>query len=1182
METRRDFLFPAPVVILFNLAFLDPPSLSTKVSHALGFYRLIGILSIREVDGHLSTVNMAGLAAERTDSSLENQTKIDTALPSSRNDDFEHLRLRGGDGRSMESGEEEDSEDEMPARRSGVRRVNAAQRTNGLSRTEFQPGAIVRVKVQNFVTYEKAEFSLGPNLNMVIGPNGTGKSSLVCAICLGLGYPSSVLGRASAFSDFVKHGKDEADIAVELQRRPEDAENYVVGLCIRREDNSRKFTINGNRATLKDIQQLMRSLRIQIDNLCQFLPQDKVAEFAGLTPVELLEKTLHAAAPPEMIEWQGSLKEYFAAQKEAQRGADSSRENLRNMQTRQQVLQADVEKLQERKNIQENIEKLEGLHVVLRYSEARKAYSDAKERRKATEANLRALQRSSAPSLEAVTKKQEYQDRILAVVNDRKTILRAAETAAKDALGMVDNADKEAKQHIQNAEAAKKIINDKKAEIGALRKKITSLEAQYKQVPPEFDAAEYNRKIREKEAIQRDKYEEAKGFREAADQLREEGRENNVQQKKLNDELQNLESQQGQLTSFLRKIHADSARGWEWLKENQDKFEKEVFGPPMLSCSVKDPRYSDLVQSALAFQDFICFTTQTKNDHIKLSNQFYGEMKLKVTLRSCLRSLDAFQPPMSRNELVQYGFDGYALDYLDGPEPVLAMLCSEKKIHMSAVGLRALQDPQVDRVLQDEKINQFACGGRTYRVTRRREYGPSAVTTRIDMLQKGRFWTGQAVDATEKAEVEAKLNELVAKNKEIKVKFKENEKRAAELESEARDFDEKIQSIRNTKAELQKVLITWRTLPERIETEKSKLRQKETGMHEAKETIRESERLQGVAVLNKAKAVLLHHRKIQAMRTAWHDLLNAQMLLIEAKSDVSHLKDRSSEILKRLDEEKVALDALKRQVEQKKEIAAAAFEAIATLDEAYRAQIVQEAHGRTAQDIDAELAAERAKLEVIQANNPMALEEFETWARRIAREEVDFKEKEARVKDLAEKIESLKSRFEPRLDGLISEINDAFSYNFEQISCAGEVGVNKDEDFAKWAIEIRVRFREGETLQRLDQHRQSGGERAVSTIFYLMSLQSMAQAPFRVVDEINQGMDPRNERMVHERMVEIACREHTSQYFLITPKLLPGLRYDERMRVHTIVSGEHVDEDGTEKMNFAKFAKIQRRVMGRR
>lgn len=56
-------------------------------------------------------------------------------------------------------------------------------------------------------------------------------------------------------------------------------------------------------------------------------------------------------------------------------------------------------------------------------------------------------------------------------------------------------------------------------------------------------------------------------------------------------------------------------------------------------------------------------------------------------------------------------------------------------------------------------------------------------------------------------------------------------------------------------------------------------------------------------------------------------------------------------------------------------------------------------------------------------------------------------------------------------------------------------------------------LREKEELSVLDSHRQSGGERAVSTIFYLMALQSLARAPFRVVDEINQGMDPRNERL---------------------------------------------------------------------
>lgn len=55
-----------------------------------------------------------------------------------------------------------------------------------------QPGSIVRVKLINFVTYDLVEFYPGPSLNMVIGPNGTGKSTLVCAICLGLGWGPQV------------------------------------------------------------------------------------------------------------------------------------------------------------------------------------------------------------------------------------------------------------------------------------------------------------------------------------------------------------------------------------------------------------------------------------------------------------------------------------------------------------------------------------------------------------------------------------------------------------------------------------------------------------------------------------------------------------------------------------------------------------------------------------------------------------------------------------------------------------------------------------------------------------------------------------------------------------------------------------------------------------------------------
>ena len=75
-----------------------------------------------------------------------------------------------------------------------------------------------------------------------------------------------------------------------------------------------------------------------------------------------------------------------------------------------------------------------------------------------------------------------------------------------------------------------------------------------------------------------------------------------------------------------------------------------------------------------------------------------------------------------------------------------------------------------------------------------------------------------------------------------------------------------------------------------------------------------------------------------------------------------------------------------------------------------------------------------------------------------------------------------------------------------------------------------------------------------------MSLQSISSAPFRVVDEINQGMDPLNERRIHTLMVETACHtsspsDHPSQYFLITPKLLPNLDYHPKMRVLCVFNG---------------------------
>jgi len=49
-----------------------------------------------------------------------------------------------------------------------------------------------------------------------------------------------------------------------------------------------------------------------------------------------------------------------------------------------------------------------------------------------------------------------------------------------------------------------------------------------------------------------------------------------------------------------------------------------------------------------------------------------------------------------------------------------------------------------------------------------------------------------------------------------------------------------------------------------------------------------------------------------------------------------------------------------------------------------------------------------------------------------------------------------------------------------------------------------VSFRSDEQMQELTAWQQSGGEKSVSTMMYMIALQEMTKCPFRVVDEINQ------------------------------------------------------------------------------
>ncbi|KAI0397707.1 P-loop containing nucleoside triphosphate hydrolase protein [Xylariaceae sp. FL0594] len=1065
-----------------------------------------------------------------------------------------------------------DDEDESHASRNG-----STSGPNG----GFHPGAIVRVRVENFVTYNHAEFLPGPSLNMVIGPNGTGKSSLVCAICLGLGYHPKHLGRASHVGEFVKNGEETATIEVELQKRPQDRANYTVRVQINREDNGRKWWLNNRESTHKAVQELTRKLRIQIDNLCQFLPQDKVAEFAGLTPTRLLEETLRAAAPEEVLAWQVKLKQLHKDGKDMETQVVDCSNSLKNLESRQQGLQADVDRLHEREAIEKKVQDLRNARVTAQYNETRQRFSEAKERKREARKKLQDLERSCGPALEAVNQKKAYLARIKPVLPERQKALQDAVAAGQRALEKIGHIDEKLAGVKTMAETDGEAVKRLKGDIRRKRSSLTEFEARLKNKPPEFVAAEWNTKIRQHEGKQEEKQAELRTVDERLGEIQRMYEAKKAALKGLQTESENLNTKEGQKLKYLEKVSPDAARGWKWLQENQDQFEKEVFGPPMLTCSITDQKYSDVVQSLLSPDDFTCFICQTAKDHKKLSNQFNREMGIAVTIRTCGSKYSDFRPAIPKERLREFGLDAYAIDFLEGPEAVLATLCAERRLHMAGVALRDISNAQYEQLMAVEKISSWATGKKLYRVARRREYGPGATSTSSRPIWPGRFWKDQPVDEAERAEIRRQIEDIEAERLALKPQGQELKGKRRDLKAEIETLEEEIKTLREQKNELQKAATQYAALGDRIITTKQQLESFERAAAEQKRSIAKLKARYDNIMLEKARAVLHHKELLRDIRDAHQALLEAHIRLIEAKSDVLMLEERNKDIKQRLEDVRRQIQEADEETEQLREEAAAVRDKISDIvaadNELYQ-YFSELARDKTVAMIDEEIAAEESKLEYVHAVDPMVLREFRKRAQEIQNLTQKKEELTAKFDSLKGKMQALREKWEPRVDALVTKINDAFAYNFEQINCAGQVDIYKDEeDFEQWAIQIKVKFRQNETLQQLNQHRQSGGERAVSTIFYLMALQSMAQAPFRVVDEINQGMDPRNERMVHERMVEIACREHTSQYFLITPKLLTGLRYDPRMRILCIASGERMPPDGG-KLDFARLVKIQRAI----
>ncbi|CAO1638909.1 unnamed protein product [Sympodiomycopsis kandeliae] len=1053
----------------------------------------------------------------------------------------------------------------------------------------YLPGSIVRVALSNFVTYESVEFFPGPHLNMIIGPNGTGKSTIVCAIALGLGWKPGVLGRAKDVASYVKQGYDKGWIEIELKAPLGQNSNIVIRRFIERDNNSSDWRINGKKATAKDVQAQVGQFDVSLDNLCCFLPQDRVADFARLDPASLLVETQRAAGHKDLSKWHEELIEWDKRYRDLNEAIKVEKEHRLNLEQRNAVAQRDVTRYEQRQRIEQEVEMLQLQIPFAHYKIAKDRYDECKTLRNQKKQELAALKEVHRP-LEA--KVQDLKDKKNKFEHRRSRAQEQVTTSAKDILKLeqhIEQIDGETSDLQSTLENLKDREKEQQKLIASLKNQVAQLHSKVQEEPEQADTADIDMKIRKCRTAARD----AEGrIRELKDQRNEIGSETDDLHRTQDDTLGKLKRLDDARARRLDALKTADFACWKavmWLRGNQNLFKKKVYEPVLLEVNVPDTRYVASVESCLNFVVLKTFFCQTRADYDLLTSQLVDKQNLRINVSeneggATLPQLED-KRSLTLEQIRSLGFDDYIANLIEAPEPMMDWLCSKHFLHLIPV---SLSDTSVnaEQVERNGNIKRYIAGTSNHTITFS-QYGNRLAQTLSRDIGAPRI-LGQSTNQGEKDALENKMRDIAAE-------LKDAEERVGGLNEQIASEREKIEKQNEARGELegqradaQQARKVWEKTKIDLTHKRNRL-ESELNRPSSQQERKRIDRKISDLTAKRSKLALemrdlllkqvdlkgaqdiaqLGEMQHEGNYQAWKELLQSKDTIY--KSAERALNEAQDEFEDAKTEAKACGKTAQAKIDDARQDLAERFAALQNelKDAGEEMAPLAELEQTLVVKLDALNMASGVPTSVIEKYNRMKAE-IDSLGETIA----------VKVRDaekLGHKINETRGKWYPALKKLVESVSSKFSPSFDRIGCAGEVLVKEQPDgkYEEWGIEIRVKFRESESLQTLTGQRQSGGERSLSTILYLMSLTELSRSPFSLVDEINQGMDQRAERAVHDQMVEVTCKENSSQYFLITPKLLPDLKYHERMKVLIINNGEWIPE----KLDLRKYVNKRPRAI---
>jgi len=138
---------------------------------------------------------------------------------------------------------------------------------------------------------------------------------------------------------------------------------------------------------------------------------------------------------------------------------------------------------------------------------------------------------------------------------------------------------------------------------------------------------------------------------------------------------------------------------------------------------------------------------------------------------------------------------------------------------------------------------------------------------------------------------------------------------------------------------------------------------------------------------------------------------------------------------------------------------------------------------------------------------------------------------------MLQELEERKKAWKTALQNLIDEVAPTYKQVLSTVGATGAIRLDEGDSVAEAGLQLLVGFK-GAEPGILDPYTQSGGERSVALVAFMLSLQSRIISPLRAMDEFDIHMDPRNREAIFKMILAQGRKNPDSQNIVITPSII--------------------------------------------